>query len=91
MADFIKVWNKVMMLDRYDVKGYRRHGPMRRKQVSHARNGIAEGVVPILRQGRRSHLRSACRLRLSSGSGTVGFAVTEPDATGQTRWCGMAA
>ena len=28
VADFVKVWDKVMMLDRYDVKGHRRHGPM---------------------------------------------------------------
>ncbi|KQP50184.1 MULTISPECIES: catalase/peroxidase HPI [unclassified Methylobacterium] len=28
VADFVRVWDKVMMLDRYDVKGHRRHGPM---------------------------------------------------------------
>ena len=28
VRDFIKAWDKVMMLDRYDVKGHRRHGPM---------------------------------------------------------------
>ncbi|KQU20750.1 hydroperoxidase [Methylobacterium sp. Leaf94] len=28
VADFVRVWNKVMMLDRYDVKGHRRQGPM---------------------------------------------------------------
>ncbi len=28
VRDFVKVWDKVMMLDRYDVKGLRRHGPM---------------------------------------------------------------
>lgn len=26
--DFIKVWDKVMMLDRFDVKGHRRYAPM---------------------------------------------------------------
>jgi catalase-peroxidase len=26
--DFIKAWDKVMMLDRYDVKGHRRYAPM---------------------------------------------------------------
>ncbi|KQP06801.1 catalase/peroxidase HPI [Methylobacterium sp. Leaf93] len=28
VADFVRVWDKVMMLDRYDVKGHRRQGPM---------------------------------------------------------------
>ncbi len=28
IRDFIKVWDKVMMLDRYDVKGHRRYAPM---------------------------------------------------------------
>ena len=28
VKDFIKVWDKVMMLDRYDVKGHRRYGVM---------------------------------------------------------------
>ena len=28
VTDFIKVWHKVMMLDRYDVKGHRRYAPM---------------------------------------------------------------
>jgi catalase-peroxidase len=28
VLDFIKAWDKVMMLDRYDVKGHRRYGPM---------------------------------------------------------------
>ena len=28
VADFVRVWDKVMMLDRYDVKGHRRTGPM---------------------------------------------------------------
>jgi catalase-peroxidase len=28
VKDFIKVWDKVMMLDRYDVKGHRRTAPM---------------------------------------------------------------
>ena len=28
VRDFIKAWDKVMMLDRYDVKGHRRYGPM---------------------------------------------------------------
>ena len=28
VTDFIKAWDKVMMLDRYDVKGHRRSGPM---------------------------------------------------------------
>ena len=28
VADFVRVWDKVMMLDRYDVKGHRRYGPM---------------------------------------------------------------
>ena len=28
VADFVKAWTKVMMLDRYDVKGHRRQGPM---------------------------------------------------------------
>ncbi|MBC7572978.1 MAG: catalase/peroxidase HPI [Herminiimonas sp.] len=28
VKDFIKVWDKMMMLDRYDVKGHRRFGPM---------------------------------------------------------------
>ena len=28
VKDFVKVWDKVMMLDRYDVKGHRRQGPM---------------------------------------------------------------
>nr|WP_223246542.1 peroxidase family protein [Curtobacterium sp. ER1/6] len=26
--DFVAAWDKVMMLDRYDVKGHRRYGPM---------------------------------------------------------------
>ncbi len=28
VADFVRVWNKVMMLDRYDVKGHKRYAPM---------------------------------------------------------------
>ncbi len=28
VRDFIRVWDKVMMLDRYDVKGHKRYGPM---------------------------------------------------------------
>lgn len=28
VTDFVKVWDKVMMLDRYDVKGHRRYAPM---------------------------------------------------------------
>jgi catalase-peroxidase len=28
VRDFIKAWDKVMMLDRYDVKGHKRYGPM---------------------------------------------------------------
>ena len=28
VKDFVKVWDKVMMLDRYDVKGHRRYGVM---------------------------------------------------------------
>jgi catalase-peroxidase len=28
VKDFVKVWDKVMMLDRYDVKGHKRYGPM---------------------------------------------------------------
>ena len=28
VADFVRAWDKVMMLDRYDVKGHRRQGPM---------------------------------------------------------------
>ncbi len=28
VVDFARVWEKVMMLDRYDVKGHRRYGPM---------------------------------------------------------------
>ncbi|TXN66390.1 catalase/peroxidase HPI [Methylobacterium sp. WL18] len=28
VADFVRVWDKVMMLDRYDVKGHRRYGSM---------------------------------------------------------------
>jgi catalase-peroxidase len=28
VKDFIKAWNKVMMLDRYDVKGHKRYGAM---------------------------------------------------------------
>ena len=28
VTDFIKAWDKVMMLDRYDVKGHKRSGPM---------------------------------------------------------------
>jgi catalase-peroxidase len=28
VRDFIKAWDKVMMLDRYDVKGHRRYAPM---------------------------------------------------------------
>jgi catalase-peroxidase len=28
VADFIRAWDKVMMLDRYDVKGSKRYGPM---------------------------------------------------------------
>ena len=28
IQDFVKVWDKVMMLDRFDVKGRRRYGPM---------------------------------------------------------------
>ena len=28
VKDFVKVWDKVMMLDRYDVKGLKRYGPM---------------------------------------------------------------
>ncbi|WP_279482405.1 catalase/peroxidase HPI [Aureimonas sp. SK2] len=28
VRDFVRVWDKVMMLDRYDVKGHRRHAPM---------------------------------------------------------------
>ena len=28
VADFVRVWDKVMMLDRFDVKGHRRYGPM---------------------------------------------------------------
>jgi catalase-peroxidase len=28
VKDFIKAWDKVMMLDRYDVKGHRRMAPM---------------------------------------------------------------
>ena len=28
VADFIKAWNKVMMLDRYDVKGHKRYAAM---------------------------------------------------------------
>jgi catalase-peroxidase len=28
VKDFTKAWDKVMMLDRYDVKGHRRYGPM---------------------------------------------------------------
>ena len=28
VADFIRVWTKVMMLDRYDVKGHKRYAPM---------------------------------------------------------------
>jgi len=28
VADFVKVWDKVMMLDRFDVKGHKRYAPM---------------------------------------------------------------
>ncbi len=28
VRDFVAAWDKVMMLDRYDVKGHRRYGPM---------------------------------------------------------------
>ncbi len=28
VKDFVKAWDKVMMLDRYDVKGHKRYGPM---------------------------------------------------------------
>ena len=28
VADFVRVWDKVMMLDRFDVKSHRRYGPM---------------------------------------------------------------
>lgn len=28
VKDFIKVWDKVMMLDRYDVKGHKRYAPL---------------------------------------------------------------
>ncbi len=28
VRDFVRVWDKVMMLDRFDVKGHRRYGPM---------------------------------------------------------------
>ena len=28
VRDFVKAWDKVMMLDRYDVKGHKRYGPM---------------------------------------------------------------
>ena len=28
VTDFIKAWNKVMMLDRFDVKGHNRYAPM---------------------------------------------------------------
>ena len=28
VTDFVKAWDKVMMLDRYDVKGHKRYGPM---------------------------------------------------------------
>ncbi|MFD1720467.1 catalase/peroxidase HPI [Amnibacterium endophyticum] len=28
VADFVRAWDKVMMLDRFDVKGARRYGPM---------------------------------------------------------------
>ena len=28
VRDFIKAWDKVMLLDRYDVKGHRRMAPM---------------------------------------------------------------
>jgi catalase-peroxidase len=28
VKDFIKAWDKVMMLDRYDVKGHKRYAPM---------------------------------------------------------------
>ena len=28
VRDFIRAWNKVMMLDRYDVTGHKRYGPM---------------------------------------------------------------
>ncbi len=28
VTDFVKAWTKVMMLDRYDVKGHRRYAPM---------------------------------------------------------------
>ena len=28
VRDFVRAWDKVMMLDRYDVKGLRRYGPM---------------------------------------------------------------
>jgi catalase-peroxidase len=28
VKDFVKVWNKIMMLDRYDVKGHKRYGQM---------------------------------------------------------------
>ena len=28
VADFVRVWDKVMMLDRFDVKGHRRSAPM---------------------------------------------------------------
>ncbi|AWN34728.1 catalase/peroxidase HPI [Methylobacterium radiodurans] len=28
VGDFVKAWDKVMMLDRFDVKGHRRHAPM---------------------------------------------------------------
>jgi len=28
VRNFINVWDKVMMLDRYDVKGHKRYAPM---------------------------------------------------------------
>ena len=28
VADFVRVWTKVMMLDRFDIKGSFRYGPM---------------------------------------------------------------
>jgi len=28
VKDFVRVWDKVMMLDRYDVKGHKRYAPM---------------------------------------------------------------
>jgi catalase-peroxidase len=29
VSDFVKAWDKVMMLDRYDIKGHSRYAPMR--------------------------------------------------------------